>query len=92
MRVRVRVTRPELNSIYEGRADGQFVGPCGVTVVDSCVYVTDMGNRVQVFNTDGSFVRVFGSRGSAVDSLSRLVRTACADGMYLYVVDNCINN
>ncbi len=58
-----------------GQADGQFSYPRGVAILarsqdrghptQSLVYVTDCQNhRVQVFGTDGTFVRKWGTQGS----------------------------
>ncbi len=48
-----------------GGAPGLFFGPRGVAVAGPEVYVTDTGNeRVQVFATDGTFLRGFGGYGT----------------------------
>ena len=44
-----------------GGGDGQFNQPHAVIVVGSTVYVADSGNqRIQMFDTDGNFLRMFG--------------------------------
>ena len=48
----------------EGRKEGEFADPCGVTLYDNQVYVCDRGNhRIQVFDLDLNFVRSIGSHG-----------------------------
>ena len=47
-----------------GSKEGEFNGPCGVTLYDNQVYVCDRNNhRIQVFDLDLNFVRSIGSRG-----------------------------
>lgn len=44
---------------------GLFFGPRGIALLEDEIYVTDTGNeRVQVFGTDGTFLRAFGGYGS----------------------------
>jgi DNA-binding beta-propeller fold protein YncE len=49
-----------------GTGDGQFSGPCGITIAsDGLVFVTDWGNsRVQVFDSNGNYIRKWGSYGT----------------------------
>ena len=47
-----------------GSKEGEFSGPCGVTLYDNQVYVCDRHNhRIQVFDLDLNFIRSIGSRG-----------------------------
>lgn len=49
-----------------GQLDGQFNRPAGITINlnDSLLYVGDtVNNRIQVFDTDGKFVKKWGSLG-----------------------------
>ena len=49
----------------EGRKEGEFDDPRGVTLYDNQVYVCDRNNhRIQVFDLDLNFVRSIGSRGN----------------------------
>ena len=49
----------------EGRKEGEFDDPRGVTLYDNQVYVCDRDNhRIQVFDLDLNFVRFIGSRGT----------------------------
>ena len=48
----------------EGRKEGEFDNPRGVTLYDNQVYVCDRNNhRIQVFDLDLNFVRSIGSHG-----------------------------
>ena len=48
----------------EGRKEGEFDGPRGVTLYDNQVHVCDSDNqRIQVFDLDLNFVRSIGSHG-----------------------------
>jgi DNA-binding beta-propeller fold protein YncE len=50
----------------KGSGPGQFLGPVGIDAGLEGVYVTDRGNsRVQVFTTDGGFVKEIGKYGDA---------------------------
>ena len=49
----------------QGNDLGEFVHPCGVTVIKNKVYVCDRNNcRVQVFDTNLNPLRCFGEQGS----------------------------
>ena len=49
----------------EGRKEGEFDDPQGVTLYDNQVYVCDCNNdRIQVFDLDLNFVQSIGSRGT----------------------------
>jgi hypothetical protein len=48
-----------------GRGNGQFSGPQGICCDNGAVYVNDENNhRIQVFDKEGKFVRMWGSSGS----------------------------
>ncbi len=48
-----------------GQGDGQFIRPQDMVIVDDLLYVTDACNhRIDVFKTDGTWVRNMGSCGS----------------------------
>ena len=49
----------------EGRKEGEFADPCGVTLYNNEVYVCDRNNhRIQVFDLDLNFVQSIGSHGT----------------------------
>ena len=74
----------------EGEWDeGVFVYPNSIAVdKDGNVYVTDMGNnRVQIFDADGNFIRMFGKAGDGPGTFMRPKGIAVdADG-HIWVVD-----
>ena len=48
----------------EGKKEGDFDDPCGLTLYDNEVYVCDCNNhRIQIFDLDLNFVRSIGSHG-----------------------------
>ena len=68
---------------------GLFFGPRGVAVSDGEIYVTDTGNeRVQVFASDGTFLRAFGGYGSAPGQLIEPVGIDIGPDNLVYVADS----
>ena len=71
----------------EGRAEGQFLGPCGLASTEDEVFVVDgHGQRIQVFNLQGGFVRTFGSWGTEPGQFDGPRGIAVANG-HLYVAE-----
>ncbi|MCO5175658.1 MAG: 6-bladed beta-propeller [Thermomicrobiales bacterium] len=67
---------------------GMFYGPRGIAIHDGLVYVTDTGNeRVEVFETDGTFVRAFGGTGSGDGQLLEPVGIAVGKDGTVFVAD-----
>ena len=73
----VKLTRPSYQSWLPGMANssgaapGQLSFPLGVAVSLGEVYVSDSSNsRINVYGTDGTFSRSFGTNGSAAGQLS----------------------
>ena len=85
----VRVTfLSEWGSFGEG--DGQFKFPAEQVAVDASgeVYVTDGGNnRIQVFSSDGGFLRKWGTEGSDDGQLQGPAGIAVGATGEIYVVD-----
>lgn len=77
-----------------GKGVGELNLPRDVTIgKDDLLYVVDGGNfRVQVYRTDGTFVRTFGSIGRQGGQFSRPKEVAAdADGN-IYIVDTAFGN
>lgn len=68
---------------------GLFFGPRSVAVADGEIFVTDTGNeRVQVFATDGTFLRAFGGYGSEPGKLLEPVGIAIGPDGNVWVADS----
>jgi DNA-binding beta-propeller fold protein YncE len=67
---------------------GLFYGPRSIAIADGEIYVTDTGNeRVQVFASDGTFLRAFGGTGSEPGQLLEPVGIAIGPDGLVYVAD-----
>ena len=81
-----------------GRGDGQFSGPCGVSIKGDVMYVVDTRNhRIQKLTTGGQFIQKFGQHGSgqgqfnfpisvSVDQRDRMI-VADSDNHRLVILD-----
>lgn len=68
---------------------GRFYGPRAVAVADGEIYVVDTGNeRVQVFATDGTFLRTFGGYGTDAGKLIEPTGIAIGPDGNVYVADS----
>lgn len=68
---------------------GRFYGPRAVAVSNGEIYVTDTGNeRVQVFASDGTFLRTFGGTGSEPGKLREPSGIAIGPDGNVYVADS----
>ena len=48
-----------------GSGDGQFYGPCSISIIEEVMYIADFGNyRIQKLTTGGKFLHKFGGEGS----------------------------
>ena len=65
VQVKPRQYKPVLSFGQDGSSAGRFNGPWGVAVNErNEIAVTDMNNhRVQMFSSDGTYLRSFGSKG-----------------------------
>jgi len=62
-----------------GTESGKFMEPIGILVSGGEVFISDAGNsRIQVFSTEGQFLRTFGS--SVDDELGRPMHMGSLDG------------
>lgn len=77
-----------------GSAPGEFNLPRDVSIgSDGLLYVVDGGNfRVQVFQPDGKFLRVFGGIGRQGGQFSRPKEVAIGPDGNVYVVDSAFGN
>ena len=67
---------------------GLFYGPRSIAISDGEIYVTDTGNeRVQVFASDGTFLRAFGGYGTEPGKLLEPVGIAIGPDGNVYVAD-----
>ena len=49
----------------KGSGDGQFNGPCSISIIGEVMYIADFGNhRIQKLTTGGKFLHKFGKEGS----------------------------
>src|SRR6476469_9753666 len=71
-------------------ADGQFNTPFGVAIDSSSnVYVADSGNnRIQKFKNNGTFIRTWGTEGSANGQFKFPTHLAIGSSGNVYVVDS----
>src|SRR5215207_4484620 len=73
-----------------GTEDGQFILPHSIAIdIDGNIYVTDTGNnRVQKFNSVGSFITEWGEEGSADGQFRQLHDIAVhPNGKFIYTVE-----
>ena len=74
-----------------GAREGQFSRIRAMTLGPDCnLYVADACNhRIQVFTTNGAFVRAFGTPGKGIGELAYPYDVACSAGPtpYLYVIE-----
>ncbi len=77
-----------------GFEDGRFNMPLDITVdKQGKVYVLDSGNfRIQIFDSEGRFVRKFGSVGDAPGMFARPKGIALDSDGHIYVTDAAFNN
>jgi DNA-binding beta-propeller fold protein YncE len=77
-----------------GTADGEFNLPRDAAIgPDGLLYVVDGGNfRVQVFKTDGTFVRKWGSNGNRGGQFARPKGITVDKQNFVYVADTAFGN
>ena len=82
--------KPVLSFGKEGSGDGMFEHPLGVAVSDGDeIVVADCGNhRVQVFDSNGAFLRSFGHKGKNAGEFNRLFGIATDKDRKIFVADS----
>lgn len=77
-----------------GEGDGEFNYPSSLALsIDGDLLVVDQANaRVQVFDTEGSYVDQFGTRGPGPGQFTRPKDVAVDRRGFIYVTDNAFNN
>ncbi len=66
----------------EGSGAGQFRAPFGIVVDDQdIVYITDSNNRVQLFETNGTFIEMWGWGVATGAPLFEICTDSCQSGM-----------
>ena len=71
----------------KGEKPGQFNEPTGIALAGNEIFVSDSRNtRIQVFDLDGNFKRMFGEQGDAPGQLNRPMNLTIA-GDELYVAE-----
>lgn len=77
-------------SATAGTADGKFTSPGGIIVdADGIIYIADSGNhRIQIFDTDGTFLHKFGTLGDGTNQFVYPQALALDSNMRLIVADD----
>ena len=85
--------KPVLSFGEEGLGDGMFQHPLGVAVTDKDeIVVADCGNhRVQVFDSNGTFLRSFGHKGGNAGEFNRPFAIATDKDRNIFVADRFNN-
>ena len=92
--VKPRQFRPVLSFGQPGSTAGEFNGPWGVAVNErNEIAVTDEGNhRVQVFSSDGTYLRSFGTKGDKQGEFDWPVGIAFDNNTENVIIADCYNN
>ena len=93
VQVKPRQYKPVLSFGGKGLSAGMFDGPWGVAVNErNEIAVTDRdNNRVQIFSSDGTYLRSFGSEGDQEGEFAQPTGIAYLNNGNIAVAD-CINN
>ena len=85
--------KPVLSFGEKGSGDGMFQHPLGVAVTDKDeIVVADCGNhRVQVFDSNGTFLRSFGHKGGNAGEFNRPFAIATDKDRNIFVADRFNN-
>ena len=76
----------------KGSGDGQFYGPCSISIIGEVMYIADCNNhRIQKLTTGGKFLHKFGKEGSGQGQLS-YPRGVVVDSKNRVIVSDSGNN
>ena len=73
----------------QGFAPGQLFFPSSLTINNNLVYVSELGNRVSIFDTNGTFLHCFGKEGSGEGEFNSPCGIRTDTFGNLYVSDTC---
>ena len=92
--VKPRQFRPVLSFGKRGLAEEDFARPCEIAVNElDEIAVTDIGrSRVQVFSSDGTYLRSFGSRGSKEGEFNSPKGIAIDNENGIFFIPDSFNN
>ena len=81
--------KPVLTFGKEGSGDGMFMYPLGVAVSDGdeIVVADQCNNRVQVFDSNGTFLRSFGHKGVNAGEVKHPVGIAIDKGRNIFILE-----
>ena len=90
VQLKTRQFRPVLSFGQQGSVAGMLIKPWGVAVNErNEIAVTDNGNnRIQVFSSDGTFLRSFGTKGNKLEQFNYPAGVAFSINRNVIVVDN----
>ena len=72
-----------------GSGDGQFSGPCGISIKGDVMYVAETGNyRIQKLTTGGEFLGKFGQLGSGQRQFNEPISVIVDQSDRMIVADN----
>ena len=76
----------------KGSGDGQFNGPCSISIIGEVMYVADAGNhRIQKLTSGGKFLHKFGTNGSGQGQF-RCPRGVVVDSKNRVIVSDGFNH
>ena len=92
VQVKPRQYKHVLSFGEQGSSAGRFIGPWGVAVNErNEIAVTDCHSRVQIFSSDGTYLRSFGSKGDQEGEFDYPTGIAYLNNGNIVVADRCNN-
>ena len=71
----------------KGKKSGELYTPCGIALSEGRLYITDRADRVQVFETNGTYITTYGSGEGSGPSNFDTPRGLTVVGSIVYVAD-----